>query len=312
MRLLNISTRIGLIIIGLTLVLIPIWPHLYQEMPAISPPHFSAEAGDFDAYWYQGKAEISSYELEELRYGTIRKGHAVLVFVTEDFSKSKQVKLDYPERNVEDRAKVMKLNYVKKFTTGIYPYSLLQSVFTPIDQESYQSSLKLSNSIQEWCGHTFQQINQKEENYQVRSFSYFEAEGDQEFTLEKAFLEDDLFNQIRINPAHLPEGEINIIPSSLQSQMRHWPLKVQQAKAKRQIKKEVVVYQLSYPQLGRTLQIRYENKFPYKILGWEESLGGKKGQVISRARLKKSLLLDYWNLNKLEDEVWRDKLGIIN
>ena len=84
----------------------------------------------FGDYWYQGKAEITSYEMEQARYGEIRKGHAVLIFVTEDFSKSKQVKLDNPQKDPEDAVKILKLNFVRKFITGIYPYSIMTSVFT--------------------------------------------------------------------------------------------------------------------------------------------------------------------------------------
>jgi hypothetical protein len=40
----------------------------------------------FKDYWYAGEAEITSYELEQARYGEIRKGHAVLIYVTEEFS----------------------------------------------------------------------------------------------------------------------------------------------------------------------------------------------------------------------------------
>ncbi|MEX2379219.1 MAG: hypothetical protein WD530_00630 [Vicingaceae bacterium] len=36
----------------------------------------------FNNYWFSGNAELSSYELKEARYGEIRKGEAVLVFVT--------------------------------------------------------------------------------------------------------------------------------------------------------------------------------------------------------------------------------------
>jgi len=46
-------------------------------------------AEEFGAYWYQGKAELTSYTLEQARYGEVHPGEAVLVFVTEDFSKSK-------------------------------------------------------------------------------------------------------------------------------------------------------------------------------------------------------------------------------
>ena len=33
-------------------------------------------------YWYAGEAEITSYELNQARYGEIHKGKAVTVFVT--------------------------------------------------------------------------------------------------------------------------------------------------------------------------------------------------------------------------------------
>ncbi len=56
----------------------------------------------FGDYWYQGKAELTSYDLEQVRYGEKREGEAVLIFVTEDFSKSKQVKLDNPNQAGDD------------------------------------------------------------------------------------------------------------------------------------------------------------------------------------------------------------------
>lgn len=48
------------------------------------------EGVDFDQfgeYWFQGKAEISSYDLTQYRYGEAREGEAVMIFVTEDFRK---------------------------------------------------------------------------------------------------------------------------------------------------------------------------------------------------------------------------------
>ena len=97
----------------------------------------------FNEYWYSGKAEITSYKLEQARYGEVHDGHAVLVFVTEDFSKSKQVKLDDPVNNKDDEQKVLKLNYVKKFNTGIYDYSIMESIFTPVDIVNFPHSVKI-------------------------------------------------------------------------------------------------------------------------------------------------------------------------
>ena len=87
----------------------------------------------FHNYWYAGKAELNSYELKQSKYGEIRKGEVVLVFVTEPFSLSKQVKLDNPNKAGKDNVPVMKLNQIRKFTTGIYDYSIVTSVFTPVD-----------------------------------------------------------------------------------------------------------------------------------------------------------------------------------
>jgi len=58
------------------------------------------EVTKLDDYWYQGKAEISSYQLEQARYSDVHPGEAVLVFVTEDFLTDKQVKNDnYTNKN---------------------------------------------------------------------------------------------------------------------------------------------------------------------------------------------------------------------
>ncbi len=78
----------------------------------------------FEKIWYAGKAEVSSYILQQARYGEIRNGEAVLIFVTEDFSSDKLVKLDEPEK-ANDKVRVLKMNMTKKFVTGIYPYSMM-------------------------------------------------------------------------------------------------------------------------------------------------------------------------------------------
>ena len=70
------------------------------------------EGGVFDQYWYQGRAEISSYTLTQARYGELRKGDAVLVFVTEPLSKSRQVKTDPTPSNKEDVVSVLKLSLI--------------------------------------------------------------------------------------------------------------------------------------------------------------------------------------------------------
>ncbi len=64
--------------------------------PTSVAPH--AKAPDFDdtfwKYWGDGQAEVAGYALQFSRYGAVRAGTAVTVFVTETFSNSLRVKAD--------------------------------------------------------------------------------------------------------------------------------------------------------------------------------------------------------------------------
>ncbi len=271
----------------------------------------------FGDYWYQGKAEITSYEMEQARYGEIRKGHAVLIFVTEDFSKSKQVKLDNPQKDPEDAVKILKLNFVRKFITGIYPYSIMTSVFTPVELSSHPNTLKLSFSSQEWCGNVHTQANHKKNRYEFNSYSYFESEGDAKFELEDAILEDELWTRIRISPDRLPVGNIKIIPSLLSSRLKHFELKVENAFAEKVVidkKRDLVSYRVNYKNLDRKIQINFINRFPYEIVEWSEEYKsgfGTNPKLLKTKGVKsKTLIIDYWNKNDIEDEDLRKVLGI--
>lgn len=271
----------------------------------------------FGDYWYQGKAEITSYEMEQARYGEIRKGHAVLIFVTEDFSKSKHVKLDNPQKDPEDAVKILKLNFVRKFITGIYPYSIMTSVFTPVELSSHPNTLKLSFSSQEWCGNVHTQANHKKNRYEFNSYSYFESEGDAKFELEDAILEDELWTRIRISPDRLPVGNIKIIPSLLSSRLKHFELKVENAFAEKVVidkKRDLVSYRVNYKNLDRKIQINFINRFPYEIVEWSEEYKsgfGTNPKLLKTKGVKsKTLIIDYWNKNDIEDEDLRKVLGI--
>lgn len=128
-----------------------------ESLHSLEDDNWMVNKNFFD-YWYQGKAEISSYNLQQARYGALHEGKAVLIFVTEDFSENKQVKLDHPSQAEDDAVKVMKLKLVKKFNTGIYLYSMISSIFTPVNTQTFPHSLKVTTTSQEWCGHTFTQL----------------------------------------------------------------------------------------------------------------------------------------------------------
>jgi len=184
--------------------------------PAMAPQPASDA---FKKYWYAGTAEITSYEIQEARYGELRSGNAVLIYVTEPFLPGKQVKAD---RSNSGNVPVLKLNRTKKYLTGIYPYSIMGSTFYPIADN--QHAIKVSASVQEWCGHVYAQINNRD-RFEITSHSYFESEADQNLQLEKAILENEIWNKIRINPENLPLGKLKMIPSLEYIRLRHGEFK---------------------------------------------------------------------------------------
>ena len=170
---------------------------------------------EFKNYWYAGTAEITSYKLSQERYGELREGTAVNIFVTEDFLPKVQVKADGQSPN---NIPVLKLNSTKKYITGIYPYSVMTSSFSPVQTKDH--ALKVTHSMQEWCGQVYVQLNH-DKNFKILSHSYFEGEADQEIVLPKTLLESDLWSTIRLNPEELPVGDLTILPSFEYFRMSH-------------------------------------------------------------------------------------------
>jgi len=259
---------------------------------------------EFKDYWYASEAEITSYKLEQARYGEIRTGKAVLIYVTEDFLPNKQVKADhYSAENIP----ILKLNSTKNFNTGIYPYSIMQSTFYPVSNNKH--AVKVSSSMQEWCGHVYTQLNNKKV-FEVTSHSYFEDEADQNLKLDKAILENELWTQLRINPKSLPTGDLQIIPSFEYLRLRHVPIKAYHAIATLTSNS----YHISFPDLNRTLIINYNANFPYNILSWEETFKSGYGATAKTLKTKatrlKMVKSAYWSKNRNADEVLRDTLKL--
>lgn len=263
---------------------------------------------DFKKYWYAGEAEITSYKLEQARYGEIREGNAVLVYVTEPFLKGKQVKAD---GNNPDNIPVLKLNSTKNYLTGIYPYSIMSSSFYPVHDN--QHALKIAFSAQEWCGQVYAQLNNRQK-FEIESHSYFESEGDQELKLDKTILENELWNKIRINPEELPLGEVSIIPSIEFIRLSHKELKAYNASITLTEEEGLKSYQIDYPELERTLKINYQSTFPYAIESWSDSFKsgfGAKAQIMTSTATKiKTLKTPYWRQNSNSFLALRDTLGL--
>jgi hypothetical protein len=271
-----------------------------------------------DNYWSQGKAEVNVYEVSQNRYQENHSGQLVSVFVTEDFLTDKQVK---NERYINENSTwILKNIQLKKFTTGVYDYSLFNSVFTPINRNKFPKSLKVSASSQEWCGTMYTQFNLiLDTDYKVEHRSYFESEGDRVTRIKKSYLEDEVFTVLRMNPLLLPLGTVQLIPPANYIQLKH--LRIQSYKAITSLipndKKEIsgsnlMQYKIVYPELNRSIHIVFENKAPYKIMGWFEkfpsSFDGKPRTT--SIILKTQKMLPYWRQNSLKDKYLREELGL--
>lgn len=263
---------------------------------------------DFKDYWYAGKAEITSYTLDQARYGENRDGNAVLIYVTEPFLPEVQVKAD---GSGADNIPVLKLNSTKNYLTGIYPYSIMTSSFYPVNAN--QHALKVSFSAQEWCGQVYMQLNNRED-FEVRSHSYFEAEADQQMSLEKTVLENELWNQLRIDPKGLPMGSFNAIPSFEYIRLAHKPMKAYSAEATLEQSPEGNTYTLRYPELERSLTIAFNTTFPYEITGWKETFtsgfGPSAKTMTTTAKKIRTITTPYWQQNSNEYLYLRDSLGL--
>ncbi len=263
---------------------------------------------EFKKYWYAGEAEITSYQLEQARYGEMRKGTAVLIYVTEDFLPKEQVKADAQSTS---NIPVLKLNATKKFNTGIYPYSIMQSTFFPVSDNKH--AIKISSSMQEWCGHVYAQLNNRKQ-FEIISHSYFQNEADQEYKLDKAILENELWAKIRINPDGLPQGDIQIIPSFEFTRLKHKEIKAYSAKASLSKNVTTNMYTIEYPELSRSISIVFNSSFPYDIESWTETFksgfGSNAKELTTKATRIKSIKSPYWGKNSNKDEVLREELGL--
>jgi hypothetical protein len=281
------------------------------------PVSFSEQqAADLDPYWYQGKAEINRYVLEQNRYQDVHPGEAVLIFVTEDFRSDIHVKSE--GGNKGSAVSSLKMNAIRRFPTGLYDYSIMTSVFTPVEGEE-KRTMKVSMSSQDWCGQSFMQLNLEKDQYEVQLRSYFESEGDQNFEVAAVILEDELLNRIRIQPDALPEGNFSILPSAFISRLMHLPYEAVPAIGKAEgysgsefEGENLRLYQVEMPSLRRNLKIVFENQSPYRIVGWLDSYPSAfDGKIRStKAVLDHSIQTAYWQENRLTDQEKRAALGL--
>lgn len=283
----------------------------------VRPPQ-PAPAADAATYWHQGQAELSRFNLKQVRYGQTYRGDAVMIFVKEDFLPLRQVKHEGRSTD-ETPVPVLKLIATRDFLTGMYPYSLMTSVFSPL-APGKRGSYKVTATTQDWCGQTFMQVNSRDTGLAVTYRSYFEGEGDRDFIVRSALLEDELFTLARSGPDHLPVGEVSVLPSLHCVQLRikefhehPGSATLESAFLPELIQDSVWVYRIRYRDIRRTFSITFGKSFPHAILAWEENEGGLEGGEVpltTRGVRTHIMMSDYWNRSAPADTVLRRGLGL--
>jgi len=286
----------------------------------------SAQEPAFDEYWHDGKAELDGYRWTGSRYGETRDGWAVMVFVTEPFSRSKFVKVEDPRQDSADTFDALKLNLIREFQTGIYDYNTMTSVF---DRSVDFEPVKITFSSAEWCGHVFQQLlfrdNQIEETY----LSYFENEsGARTFPrIGGGLAEDNLFILLRgLRRDFLPAGEersFPFIPGAFHRRVTHGSMDWTQARIRRSLEPETVevpagsfsaiVYMIETED-GRVGRFHVEEAHPHRILRWvwtsRTEDDASTGVQIEAGELTGTARLKYWELNRNGHESYLSVLGL--
>ncbi|HTK31955.1 MAG TPA: hypothetical protein VL332_08340 [Candidatus Saccharimonadaceae bacterium] len=304
---------------------------LAVAVPALTATveHGARAADSFDAVWRDGRAEVSGYRLRVERYGHPRSGHAVLIYVTEPFSRRQLVKLDDPAVHPDDALDVLKLNLVRKFQTGIYDYATMTSLFT---EARTFAPVKVAFSSFEWCGQVYEELDVRGGALEHRVASYFEGESGAGTLPVPAggVFEDDLFVLLRgLRGDFLPPGgsrDVPFLASSFYRRLTHRAIAWSHARIERLAGTDVTAVPA-----GRFTTFAYrvrtdddreghfdiERDAPHRVVRWAWTAGPSalrgRGTFLGgtdRGELTGTSRVAYWNEHDPGDERELGPLGL--
>jgi hypothetical protein len=263
--------------------------------------------------WSDGKAELSGYRVTTPRYGQLREGTAVLIYVTEEMNKRTLIKDDTGTVPPGDKEVVLKLNNMLDFRTGIYPYKVMTSVFSPVGSSGRErfAPAKISFSAQEWCGQVFHMLKPTVDAFDSEIRSYFSSEGDaDEHRSTPAFTlyEDALFIQLRELDGPFNGGKDwsgHLVPAVWSTRKRHVDVDAVPATISRAAGDRsgiaATLFTLRYDDFERTFFV--ETGGSRRLLGWTSS-DGENAEILKTARLP------YWQLNGNGAESYLSEIGL--
>lgn len=279
-----------------------------------------AEENLFWKQWGDGQAEVAAYDLVIPRDNELRRGVAVSIFMTENFSNTRRVKADASKNSASELGPVMKLNLMKDFRTGIYDYHDMLSAFgalAPTNGRPAGVLTKVVYSRQEWRGSTFNMALLDKSRVKITSHNYAVGESDQQRELAmqpNAMTEDGLWFWVRgwAQPV-LGPGDVKALPYLTSAEPGKDLLQWTNVQLKRApLTKKITVDGQTLDADLYTAQVMngvrkdfyVERGGQRRILRWDFSTG-ERGQLIKSARLK------YWELNGKGGEAALKQLGLL-
>lgn len=270
-------------------------------------------------HWSDGRGEINTYQIAEERYGEVRDGHAILVYVSEELNRHSYVKVESDATPQDQRMYVIKLNALRRFATGIYDYATMTTVFSVADPHlghpPFQAA-RVTHSTQEWCGQVFQRMDLREDGWHYLLHSYFESEGDRAEVLpaQGTEVEDNLWVKIReLDQPWMQPGAsttITLVPAAWESRKSHRPVQAQTAILSKAPVADYTctlgtfaAHRWSWRLDEREVSVWVERDGAHRVLGWEDSRGG-------RASLIRSERLPYWQMHGNADSGARAGFGL--
>ena len=289
--------------------------------PSPSREPKTAEVG-FDARWHDGRAELDGYRYSIVRYGQSRQGQAVMIYVTEPWSRQKRVKVEDASRNPSDVFDVLKLNLVRDFQTGIYDYNTMVSVFVRTQDFS---PVQLTFTSAEWCGNVYAKVEFDDDAVKETLYSYFEDEtGSRSLARPRdGVTQDALFVLLRGLKGEVVapglERRISLLSGILESRLRHRPLEWASARISRAPTPvslgvpagnwfNAVYYEVKVEN-GRTGRFWIEPDGDRRILKWTWTESGR-GEASESGELTGTLRTAYWKENGPGNEKLLQQLGL--
>ncbi len=245
-----------------------------------------------NAWWDDGKAELSRYAAEEIVEGEKRAFTAWSVIVAEHFDPKQMVKKEgYDAAYVP----VLKCNWFLHIPTGVYAYQQMASLFL---RRADSLVMKAAFSSQEWCGMTFAEWRRDQDG--LAAHSYWDGEADQRYELPELATNTLFYEQLPLwirgrHPERARTEPITLIRKRIATSKCPPPKLVAAAIWFDGVKDDAT---------GKRLEARllidkemdtfvFEPDFPHVMREWRRNDG-------TVWKLEKSARLDYWKFSKNE------------